>query len=112
MDVIFWALQYVAMVVMIIYFVWAGISLLRGKDAAITGFTSLTEEDKKYYDLEKLRKTMGLCYCATAVSLLLMVVAGLMGIKPFMLLTIVAFFVSVGAPTYLIRKTSYFIKKR
>lgn len=111
MGNIFVILQYVAIVIMVVYFLVTGVMLLAGKDAAISGWSYMTDEDKAYYDAKKVKSTAGLCNLAAGVLLALMVAAQMTGSRPFMLLTVVGFLASAAAPNYLIKKTSYFIKK-
>ena len=111
MGNIFVILQYVAIAILAIYYFVTGAMLLMGKNAMITGWTYMSDEDKAYYDEKKVKSTAGMCNLVAGVCLILMVVVQMAGNMTLTLLPLVGFIVSAIAPNYLLRKTGYFIKK-
>ncbi|MBR5473886.1 MAG: DUF3784 domain-containing protein [Lachnospiraceae bacterium] len=111
MNNIFEILQYVAIAILAVYYLVTGMMLLMGKNAMITGWTYMTEEDKAYYDEKKVKSTAAICNLVAGVCLVLMVVVQMMGNLPLMLVPMLGFIAGAIAPNYLIKKTGYFIKK-
>lgn len=111
MNNIFEILQYVAIAILAVYYLVTGMMLLMGKNAMITGWTYMTEEDKAYYDEKKVKKTAGMCNLLASVCLVMMVVIQMTGNMTLTLVPMLGFIAGAVAPNYLIKKTGYFIKK-
>ena len=93
------------------YGIYTGIRLKQGYDMPITGYTAMPEEDKRYYDDQKVKKYAAIMNIAAGCGLMGCSIFGLLGITPLFFAAVAVFLGAYAWFWYLLKRTGTFIKK-
>lgn len=108
----FWDyLEIVVFIIMLAYLVVTGMRLLKGGDAHISGYSTLTEADKACYDEKRLKQAAGIGNLTAAVGTALILASKFSGQIRLAGVGLILFLLGFGVPYQLLKRSQYFIKK-